>query len=328
VRDEVFWKKDGTSFPVAYTCAPIVERGRLLGAVVTFRNIAKRKREGQELRKHRRHLKELVEERTAELRIANESLKKEITERQRTEEKLRESEARYRIVADELSRSNAELMQFATAASHDLQEPLRVVDGFIKLLVKRYRGKLDEKADEIINYSLEGVKRMQDLIRDLLEYSKVGTKGLNSNPVDFNLKVDRAVLNLKAAVEESGAIVTRDELPTLAADAPQITRLFQNLIGNALKFHGKEKLTVHVSAESKDNEWMFSIRDNGIGIDPEAAERIFAIFQRLHTKEEYPGTGVGLAICKRIVERHGGKIWVESEPGKGSIFHFTIPERA
>ncbi len=282
----------------------------------------------EELKKYREHLEERVKERTAELRKANEHLKKEITERRRTEEKLRESETRYRIVADELARSNADLTQFAVAASHDLQEPLRVVDGFVKLLGKRYKGKLDEKADEFISHTIAGVIRMQDLIKDLLEYSKVGTKGINLKPVDFNLTADKAVLNLRAAIEESGATVTRDELPVLAADASQITRLFQNLIGNALKFRSKEKLTVHVSAGKKGSEWIFSVRDNGIGINREAAERIFVIFQRLHTKEQYPGTGVGLAICKRIVERHGGKIWVESEPGKGSIFYFTIPERA
>jgi len=286
------------------------------------------KKAEEELEKYREHLQELVKERTSELRIANEHLKKEIREHKRTEEKLRESETKYRMVADELARSNADLTQFATVASHDLQEPLRVVDGFVKLLGKRYKDKLDEKADELIGYAVDGVKRMQDLIKDLLEYSKVGTKGINLKPVDFNLKVDKAVSNLNAAIEESGATVTRDELPTLAADASQINRLFQNLIGNALKFRGKEELTVHVSAERKDNEWIFSVRDNGIGIDPEAAERIFVIFQRLHTRQEYPGTGIGLSICKRIVERHGGRIWVESEPGKGSTFHFTIPDRA
>jgi signal transduction histidine kinase len=278
----------------------------------------------EELKKYREHLEELVKERTAALRTANEQLKKEIAERKKTEDKLRKSESSYRIVAQELARSNADLMQFATAASHDLQEPLRVVDGFVKLLGKRYKGKLDEKADEFIGHTSAGVKTMQDLIRDLLEYSKVGAKGISFKPLDFNLPVDKALLNLKAAVEESGAIITRDDLPVLVADASQIARLFQNLIGNALKFHGKEKLTVHISAEIKDNEWLFSVRDNGIGIDPKAAERIFVIFQRLHTKEQYPGTGIGLAICKRIVERHGGKIWVESEPGKGSTFYFTI----
>jgi signal transduction histidine kinase len=285
-----------------------------------------RKAEG-ELEQYREHLEELVKERTSELRKANEHLKKEIKEHKRTEKKLLDSEIKYRIVADELARSNADLAQFATVASHDLQEPLRVVDGFVKLLGKRYKDNLDEKAHELIGYAVDGVKRMQELIRDLLEYSKVGTKGINSKPVDFNLKVDKAVFNLKAAIEESGAIVTRDELPTLTADASQISRLFQNLIGNALKFHGKEKLTVHVSAERKGNEWIFSVKDNGIGIDPKQAERIFVIFQRLHTRQDYPGTGIGLAICKKIVEGHGGRIWVESEAGKGSTFHFTIPDR-
>jgi signal transduction histidine kinase len=297
-------------------------------ALKEARERSKLRKAEEELKEYREHLEELVEGRTAELRTANEQLEKEIADRQRTENKLRESEARYRIVADELARSNADLVQFATAVSHDLQEPLRVVDGFVRLLEKRYRSKLDEKADEFIMHTVAGVKRMQDLIRDLLEYSKVGTKGINPKPTDFNLPVDKAVLNLKAAIEESGATVTRDDLPTLVADASQITRLFQNLIGNALKFRGEEKLSVHVSAEIQGDEWIFSVRDNGIGIEPKAAERIFVIFQRLHTEEQYPGTGIGLAICKRIVERHGGRIWVESQQGKGSTFHFTIPRNA
>jgi chemotaxis family two-component system sensor kinase Cph1 len=203
--------------------------------------------------------------------------------------------------------------------------PLRVVDEFIKLLKKRYKGKLDEKADEFISYTVDAVKRMQDLIRDLLEYSKVRTNGINLRPVYFNLKVDKAVFNLKTAIEERGATVTYDALPILMADALQITRLFQNLIGNALKFHGKEKPAVYISAERKDNEWIFSVGDNGIRIDPKAADRIFVISQRLHTPKEYPDTRIGLAICKRIVEQHRGRIWGDSKAGNGSTFYFTIP---
>ena len=168
---------------------------------------------------------------------------------------------------------------------------------------------------------------MEQLIKDLLEYSQVGTKGLNLKPTDCSLVVDESIPNLRAAIEETGALVTHDELPTLIVDASQMTRLFQNLIGNAIKFHGEEPLRVHVSAERKGDEWVFSVQDNGIGINPQHIERIFDVFQRLHTREEYPGTGIGLAICKRIVERHGGRIWVESEPGKGSTFFFTIPDR-
>jgi light-regulated signal transduction histidine kinase (bacteriophytochrome) len=202
---------------------------------------------------------------------------------------------------------------------------LRVIAGFVKLLKKRCKGKLDAKADELFDLTTDGVKRMQEMIKDLLEYSKVGMEGINLKPVDFSLALNKAVLNLKTAIEESGAIVTHDELPTLMADASQINRLFQNLMGNAIKFHGKEALRVHISAERKDNEWVFSVRDNGIGIEPKAIERIFVVFQRLHARGEYPGTGIGLAICKRIVERHGGRIWVESEPGKGSKFFFALP---
>jgi len=578
VKDEVFWKKDGTSFPVAYTSTPILEGGKLIGAVVTFRDITKRKREEEELRKHRQHLKELVEERTAELSTANEKLQNEINEHKQTEIALRQSEAllhkvletlpvgvwildekgnvvhgnptsqqiwagakyvgidryeeykgwwlrtgkqiesnewaaarailkgetsvneeveiecfdgtrkimlnsavpimnehgeiigavavnqditerkraeielqlerdkaqRYldiagvifvvigadqrvelinkkgcesleyeeseiigknwfddfvpkpdrervragfvkllsgdiepieyfenpiltksgeeRLVAwhnavlkgeegniigtlssgediterrraekelkhlaDELARSNADLEQFAYVASHDLEAPLRVISGFVKLLAKRYKGKLDDKAEEFIAHTIDGVQTMEMLIRDLLEYSKVQLKGMVLKPTDCNLLVEESLKNLHTAIAESGAMVTYGSLPTVMADASQLSRVFQNLIGNALKFRGEDVPKVHISAEKKENEWFFSVRDNGMGINPNQAERIFLIFQRLHTEEEYSGTGLGLSICKRIVERHGGRIWVESEPGKGSTFFFTLP---
>jgi chemotaxis family two-component system sensor kinase Cph1 len=193
-------------------------------------------------------------------------------------------------------------------------------------LAKRYEKKLDAKAEEFIGFAIEGVKGMRALIKDLLEYSRVGTRDINLRPADFSEAVDRAVFNLKEAVEESGAVITHDPLPTIRADIVQMSRLFQNLIGNAIKFRGKKTPDIHISAEMNENGWTFSVRDNGIGIDPENADRIFAVFQRLHTKEEYPGTGIGLAICKRIVERHGGKIWVKSKEGKGSTFCFTIPD--
>jgi PAS domain S-box-containing protein len=242
----------------------------------------------------------------------------DITERRRREEELKK-------LTGELARSNADLQQFAYAASHDLQEPLRVIAGFVKLLEKRYKHKLDTKAQEFIDFTIDGVKRMQQLIKNLLEYSKVGTKGLNFKPTDCSFVVDESISNLRAAIEETGILVTHDELPTLIVDASLMTRLFQNLIGNAIKFHGEQPLRVHVSAERKRNEWVFSVQDNGIGINPQHIERIFDVFRRLHTKEEYPGTGIGLAICKRIVERLGGRIWVKSEPEKGSTFYFTIP---
>ena len=244
---------------------------------------------------------------------------RDVTKRKRAEDGLKK-------ISDELVRSNADLQQFAYAASHDLQEPLRVIEGFIKLLAKRYEKKLDAKAEEFIGFAIEGVKGMRALIKDLLDYSRVGTRDINLRPTDFSEAVDRAVFNLKEAVEESGAVITHDPLPTIRADIMQMSRLFQNLIGNAIKFRGKKTPDIHISAERNENGWTFSVRDNGIGIDTENAERIFAVFQRLHTREEYPGTGIGLAVCKRIVERHGGKIWVKSKEGKGSTFCFTIPD--
>jgi len=229
--------------------------------------------------------------------------------------------------ADELERSNADLQQFAYAASHDLQEPLRSIAGFVRLLEKRYKDKLDSDADDFIRYIVDGVRRMQMIIKDLLEYSRVGTNGGEFKPADSSSAVEKAISNLQAAIKDSGATVTHDAMPTVIADELQLVRLFQNLIGNAIKFRGEEPPKVHVAAVRKGNEWIFSVNDNGIGIDPEQAERIFVIFQRLHTREEYPGTGIGLAICKKIAERHGGNIWVESETGKGSTFFFTLPYR-
>jgi len=235
----------------------------------------------------------------------------DITERKRSE--------------DELKRSNLDLEQFAYAASHDLQEPLRGIAGFAKLLEKRYKGKLDEKADEFIDYIIDDTERMQMLIKDLLEYSRVSAKGIVFRPTNCSVALEQAIYNLRSAMEESGAELTYNLLPTVMGESSQLISLFQNLIGNAIKFRGSEPLKIHISAEQKENAWVFSLKDNGIGIDPEQAERIFVIFQRLHTKEEYSGTGIGLAVCKKIVEHHGGRIWVESEMGKGSTFYFTIP---
>ncbi|MGA2656178.1 MAG: ATP-binding protein [Verrucomicrobiota bacterium] len=242
----------------------------------------------------------------------------DITERKRAEEQLR-------LTWADLERSNKELEQFAYAASHDLQEPLRMVSSYTQLLARRYRGRLDADADEFIAFAVDGADRMRNLIDDLLAYSRVGTRGGRFEPTDYAAALDQALANLKAAIQESGAVVTHDPLPTVMADSSQMVQLLQNLIGNAIKFHGQNLPRVHFSAVQTGNEWVFCVRDDGIGIDPQYAERIFNVFERLHTREEYPGTGIGLAICKKIVERHGGRIWVESQLAQGSAFYFTLP---
>jgi len=242
----------------------------------------------------------------------------DITERRLAEEALLRR-------TEELKRSNTELEQFAYVASHDLQEPLRMVSSYMQLLSRRYKGKLDSNADEFIAFAVDGAKRMQQLINDMLEFSRVATRGHEFKPVEADTALKQALWNLKAAIEESHANVTFDPLPVVNADSGQLTQLFQNLIGNALKFRRQEPPRVHVSAERRAKEWVFSVRDNGIGIEPQHLERIFVIFQRLHAASEFPGTGLGLAICKKIAERHGGRLWVTSEPGAGSVFYFSIP---
>lgn len=227
--------------------------------------------------------------------------------------------------AEELRRSNQELEQFAYVASHDLQEPLRMVSSYTQLLAKDYGGQLSPEADRYIEFAVDGVKRMQELINDLLAYSRVGTQGREFQTVDAEAVLARVTANLEATILESDAVVTHDPLPKVTADALQLTQLLQNLISNGLKFRGEDPPRVHVSVERREREWVFSIQDNGIGIAPRHLERIFLIFQRLHSRRKYPGTGIGLAICKKIVERHGGNIWVEAEPGKGSTFFFSLP---
>jgi signal transduction histidine kinase len=227
--------------------------------------------------------------------------------------------------ASELKRSNGDLEQFAYIASHDLQEPLRMVSGFTGLLQRRYAGKLDADADEFIGFVIGGVNRMQALINDLLSYSRVGREDVAAKPVDMQLVVDQALANLQTAIEERSALVSRGPLPTVLANHGMLVRVFQNLISNALKFCKADRPIVRIAAEQHGGEWVFSVADNGIGIDPQYRDRIFLIFQRLHQQGEYPGTGIGLAVVKRIVERNGGRIWLESEPGKGTTFFFTLP---
>ncbi len=246
----------------------------------------------------------------------------DITERRRAEEHLAQQAA-------ELGRSNSELEQFAYVASHDLQEPLRMVSSYCGLLARRYQGKLDKDADDFIHFAVDGATRMKDLIDSLLLYSRVGRRGKPFTPINSTDNVHAALANLAMAVQETGAAVTIDQLPVVYADSVQLTQVFQNLIGNAIKFRGAEDPRVHISAQCASgghdrSQWVFAVQDNGIGFEQELSERVFAIFQRLHTREQYPGNGMGLAITKKIVERHGGRIWVESAPGAGTTFYFTL----
>jgi signal transduction histidine kinase len=231
----------------------------------------------------------------------------------------------HRQSQDELARSNRDLEQFAYVASHDLQEPLRMVATYTQLLAERYRGKLDSDADKYIHYAVDGAVRMQKLVQDLLAFSRVGRHGLALENIDCNEVLQVALGNLEAAIQESGAIIERAQLPVLMADSSQLVQVFQNLIGNAIKFRGSEQPLIRVSAELSGKEWVFSVADNGIGIAAEHVESVFVVFRRLHTRTEYPGNGIGLSICKKIVEQHGGRIWIESQVGNGSTFRFTLP---
>jgi len=282
-------RKDGSEFPVEIALGPLpTESGILISSAI--RDTSERERVEEEIRRLNAELEQRVEERTRELR-----------------------------------RSNEELERFAYVASHDLQEPLRTVSSYVQLLSRRYRGQLDADAVDFIDFAVGGVRRMQQLIEDLLAFSRVGTRGAPLVPTDLQAAFEHTLASLHAALDESRATVTADPLPTVVADAGQLAQLLTNLIGNALKFHGGDPPRAHVGAERSGRMWTISVQDNGIGIAPEYFERIFVIFQRLHARDEYAGTGVGLAICKKIVERHGGRIWVESAPGRGARFSFTLP---
>lgn len=246
------------------------------------------------------------------------SIVRDITEQIRTEERL----VRQSL---ELQRSNAELERFAYVASHDLQEPLRTITSFVQLLARRYQGKLDADADEFIQFAVDGANRMRQLIQDLLSYARIQACGDAFEPVSLEKILAETLEGLRLVLEESGAAVTHGPLPVVQADPVQMGQLLSNFIGNALKFQGPDPPVVHLRAERQGAEWVFSISDNGIGIDSQYFERIFLVFQRLHGRADYSGTGIGLALCKRIVERHGGRVWVESEAGRGSVFFFTLP---
>ncbi|MBK8933617.1 MAG: PAS domain S-box protein [Chloroflexi bacterium] len=241
-----------------------------------------------------------------------------------TQRKTAEAEIN-RILA-ELERSNIELQQFAYVASHDLQEPLRMVTSYLQLLQRRYSGKLDSDADEFIGYAVDGANRMKQLIQDLLSFSRVGTRGKPFEPVEIKVILKEALTNLETSIQETAAQIDHDDLlPTITGDAGQLVQLFQNLLSNAIKFRSEAPPKIHIGVQKQESDWQFSIRDNGIGFDPQFSDRIFIIFQRLHTRANYGGTGIGLAICKKIVERHGGNIWVHSQPNAGTTFYFTIP---
>ncbi|MBN2505323.1 MAG: HAMP domain-containing protein [Verrucomicrobia bacterium] len=297
-------------------------------------------REGNfEVHTHLRHAPGELTALAQDFEAMAQSLAQRTAERERTRAALQQSHERLeQRVAErtrDLQRSNEELEQFAYVASHDLQEPLRMVISYMQLLKQRYGQQLDTNAHEFIGFAADGAQRMQQLINDLLAYSRVGTRQRPLEPTPTEEVLQRVLTNLKVALEESRATVTHDPLPVVLSDPVQLTQMFQNLVGNAIKFHGDQPPAVHVSARPTNplphppipspTAWEFCIQDNGIGIAQENFERVFVIFQRLHGRSKYPGTGIGLAICKKIVERHGGRIWLESEPGRGTRFHFTLP---
>ena len=294
--EEKFIKFDGTVIDVEVVGTPFFYKGKQAIQLI-IRDITKRKRNEEELKTYREGLENLVEERTQALK---QTLK-------------------------ELSWSNAELQQFAYVASHDLQEYLSMAGNSLNILERRYKAKLDDDADKVLNYGINAITQMQQFINAMLSYSKIGTRDKIFERISCESVFKRVINNMDVVIEKSSAMITTEALPTIIADESQFVELFQNLLDNAIKFRRSDAPQIHISAKQQNNKWLFGFQDNGIGIEPEYFERIFIIFQRLQTKTKYPGTGIGLAICRKIVERHGGSIWVESIPDKGSTFYFTIP---
>ncbi len=286
----------------------------LLGLSLDY---ARTYREQEKLTNEISNSKEKLQYRKEKIEDINKNLKAEITTRRNAEQELTKQ-------ATELQRSNKELREFAYVASHDLQEPLRMVASYTQLLSRRYKGKLDDDADEFINFAVEGANRMQQLINDLLKYSRVDNRKRELKPMPLVDAYDWAVANLEMSIADTGTIITHDELPSVMGDTSQLGQLLQNLIANAMKFRSQESPAIHISAKQESDMWVISVTDNGIGIEEEFRERIFVIFQRLHHREAYEGTGIGLALCKKIVEQHGGTIWLDSTFGEGTTFHFTL----
>lgn len=312
-------RKDGTQI-IVWECSHVLKdkRGKVFYYEGILTDITERKSIEAALEKYQRHLEDIVKQRTTEIQKINEQLRKEIDEHKKTEKALRK-------ISEELKRSNVELQQFAYVASHDLQEPLRMISSYTQLLERRYKGKLDADANEFISFIVVGVSRMQNLINDLLSYSRLGSHKKDFTPTDCNIICDRVLANLKVTIQENEAVILKDPLPVVMGDGLLLSQLFQNLISNAIKFRSTDRPRIEITAAPQKKEWIFKVKDNGIGIAPEFHERIFIIFQRLHGRAEFPGTGIGLAICKKVVELHGGRIWVESNPGQGSTFFFTLP---
>jgi PAS domain S-box-containing protein len=318
--DTVRVRKDGRKLDVSSRMFPIKDTsGAVIGASNIARDITERKRSDDEIRRLNNEMecrnKEL-EVHAIELQRARDEMEVRVNER--TEELADANQG--------LERSNIELQQFAYIASHDLQSPLRGISGFVQLLKLEYGDKLDEQAGDWVRRILQGIAQMQTMISDVLAYSRVDSRSRPFAPIPFLDVFHDAVALIESSIRDAKAQVTCGELPVVMGDRSQLVQLMQNLIGNGLKYHGDESPRVYVSAERNGNEWIFSVRDNGIGIDPKYYERIFEIFKRLHDQKEYPGTGIGLAVCRRVVSRHGGRIWLESEVGHGSVFHFTLPE--
>jgi len=314
-----FIRKNGSRVPVMVGIALL--EGSPQQVISFVLDLTELKRAEEALRKAHEELERRVQERTSELQQSNRQLKSEVMERKRAEAVLGQR-------SQELARSNAELEQMAYVASHDLQEPLRMVASYMELLEQRYADRLDTNAHEFIGFAVEGAKRMKALIQDLLAYSRVGTHVKPFQPIDCTAAAEMAISSVRLAITESRAHVRCDPLPTVMGDAVQMTQLFQNLIDNAIKFQREHSPEIYIHAELEDGFWRLSVQDNGIGIGPEYFERIFVMFQRLHSRSRYSGTGIGLALCKKIVEHHGGRIWVESLPGRGSTFIFTLPQNA